>query len=86
MEQLKEMGFKQKIIKQLPKGVSIKDFWDCVKLYEKKHSDVNPTEKYKSHHLEELKNELYTDKMIAGTLKDLPELLKEIKIEYKGGV
>ena len=76
----------EKIIEQLPKGISIEDFWDCARKYETSIVQTNKEEKYKSKNaIKDLTSELYTDKVIKGTLENLPELLKEIKVEYKGG-
>jgi len=85
MENIK-IDSNKKIIEQLPKGVSIEDFWECVKLYEQKYGGGNPKAEYQRGDIQKLKDGIYTDRMITGTMKELPELLKEIKQEYKGGI
>ena len=69
----KEVG--TKITEQLPKGISLETFWKVVKFNEQRQGGNNP---YKPGRLEDLKEGLYTDKIIGQTIE-------QIDREYKGG-
>lgn len=80
-----------KIIEQLPKGVSMEDFWKVVKLNEMKQGE-NPQEPYRAGSLKKITTEgLYTDKVIKETIEqinneeNLSKFLENVNKEYKGG-
>jgi DNA primase large subunit len=70
----------------VPAGVSAEDFWEAVKLMDMRKSG-NPKDISKRHNIEQNYAELikggeykpYVDDVIESTIKNLPELLKEIK-------
>ena len=86
-EKQKKLAYKeeaeQKIIEQLPPGVSIADFWRCAKLFER-DVELGLTGR-KEYNMEGLENKKLNDIVVVGTVRNLPKLLKEIRQEYKGG-
>ena len=78
----------EKIVEQLPKWISLETFWKVVKFNENKQGG-NTT--YETGNLVDLKEGLYTDKIIEKTIEQLKtenvsKLLEEVDKGYKGGI